>query len=124
MAPCYDGQDKLRFAAADRLARDLGLATVASARPLMHHGSPPPPPPPPRRRLADILTCIREGLRVEALGTAAQANAEQRLRGEAEMRRIFDGHGEAVDRTVEIAARLQFDIRSLRYGIPLRDHRW
>jgi len=110
MAPCYDGQDKLRFAAADRLARDLGLATVASARPLMHHGS--------RRRLADILTCIREGLRVEALGTAAQANAEQRLRGEAEMRRIFDGHGEAVDRTVEIAARLQFDIRSLRYEYP------
>jgi len=110
MAPCYDGQDKLRFAAADRLARDLGLATVASARPLMHHGS--------RRRLADILTCIREGLRVEALGTAAQANAEQRLRGEAEMRRIFDGHGEAVDRTVEIAARLQFDFRSLRYEYP------
>src|SRR6056297_3457302 len=110
MAPCYDGQDKLRFAAADRLARDLGLATVASARPLMHHGS--------RRRLADILTCIRESLRVEALGTAAQANAEQRLRGEAEMRRIFDGHGDAVDRTVEIAARLQFDIRSLRYEYP------
>src|SRR6056297_995811 len=110
MAPCYDGQDKLRFAAADRLARDLGLAPVASARPLMHHGS--------RRRLADILTCIRESLRVEALGTAAQANAEQRLRGEAEMRRIFDGHGDAVDRTVEIAARLQFDIRSLRYEYP------
>ncbi|MCU4652183.1 error-prone DNA polymerase [Roseibacterium sp. SDUM158016] len=110
MAPSYDGQDKARFAAADRLARDLGLPTVASARPLMHHGA--------RRRLTDILTCIREGLRVENLGTAAQANAEQRLRGEAEMRRIFAGHEEAVDRTVEIAARLQFDIRSLRYEYP------
>jgi DNA polymerase III alpha subunit len=76
----------------------------------MHHGA--------RRRLTDILTCIREGLRVEDLGTAAQANAEQRLRSEAEMRRIFAGHGEAVDRTVEIAARLQFDIRSLRYEYP------
>jgi DNA polymerase III alpha subunit len=79
MAPSYDGQDKPRFAAAERLARDLGVQTVASARPLMHHGA--------RRRLTDILTCIREGLRVEELGTAAQANAEQRLRSEAEMRR-------------------------------------
>jgi DNA-directed DNA polymerase III PolC len=110
MAPCYDGQDRLRFAAADRLARDLGLQTVASARPLMHHGS--------RRRLTDILTCIREGLRVEDLGTAAQANAEQRLRSEDEMRRIFADHPDAVDRTLEIAARLQFDIRSLRYEYP------
>jgi DNA polymerase III alpha subunit len=110
MAPSYDGQDKPRFAAAERLARDLGVQTVASARPLMHHGA--------RRRLTDILTCIREGLRVEELGTAAQANAEQRLRSEAEMRRIFEDHGEAVDRTVEIAARLQFDIRSLRYEYP------
>ncbi|MFW5655960.1 MAG: error-prone DNA polymerase, partial [Roseicyclus sp.] len=110
MAPSYDGQDAARFDAAEILARELGLATVASARPLMHHGS--------RRRLTDILTCIREGLRVEALGTAAQANAEQRLRGEAEMRRIFAGHADAVDRSVEIAARLQFDIRSLRYEYP------
>jgi DNA polymerase III alpha subunit len=78
----------------------------------MHHGA--------RRRLTDILTCIREGLRVEDLGTAAQANAEQRLRGEAEMRRIFAGHGEAVDRTVEIAARLQFDIRSCGTNTPPR----
>jgi DNA-directed DNA polymerase III PolC len=110
IAPRYDGQDKARFRAAEALSDALGLATVASARPLMHHGS--------RRRLTDILTCIREGLRVEDLGTAAQANAEQRLRGEAEMRRIFAEHPDAVDRTVEVAARAQFDIRSLRYEYP------
>jgi DNA polymerase III alpha subunit len=110
MAPRYDGQDKARFRAAEALSDALGLATVASARPLMHHGS--------RRRLTDILTCIREGLRVEELGTAAQANAEQRLRSEAEIRRIFTDHADAVDRTVEVAARAQFDIRSLRYEYP------
>ncbi|MDG4647049.1 error-prone DNA polymerase [Roseibacterium sp. SDUM158017] len=110
MAPRYDGQDKSRFSRAETLSQTLGLPLVASARPLMHHGS--------RRRLTDILTCIREGLRVEELGTAAQANAEQRLRGEAEMRRIFDGYRDAVDRTVEIVARLRFDIRSLRYEYP------
>ncbi len=110
MAPRYDGQDRSRFACAETFAGMLGLPTIASARPLMHHGS--------RRRLTDILTCIREGLRVEDLGTAAQANAEQRLRSEAEIRRIFAGHEEAVDRTVELAARLQFDIRSLAYEYP------
>jgi DNA-directed DNA polymerase III PolC len=110
MSPAYDGQDAARFAAAERLALALDLDTVASARPIMHHGA--------RRRLTDILTCIREGLRIEDLGTAAQANAEQRLRGEAEMRRIFRGHEGAVDRAEEIAARLSFDIRSLRYEYP------
>ena len=110
MAPAYDGQDVARFAAAECLALTLDLDTVASARPVMHHGG--------RRRLTDILTCIREGLRIEDLGTAAQANAEQRLRGEAEMRRIFRGHEAAVARSEEIAARLAFDIRSLRYEYP------
>ena len=110
MAPAYDGQDGARFAAARVLAESLGLPPVASARPIMHHGS--------RRRLTDILTCIREGLRVEDLGTAAQANAEQRLRGEGDVRRIFRGHEDAVDRAGDIAAGLSFDIRSLRYEYP------
>jgi len=110
MAPCYDGQDRARFDSAARLAQRLNLPTVASARPVMHHGS--------RRRLTDVLTCIREGIRIEDLGRAAQANAEQRLRSGAEMRRIFAGHEDAVTRSAEIAARLQFDIRSLRYEYP------
>jgi DNA-directed DNA polymerase III PolC len=110
MAPAYDGQDPARFDRAARLAQDLGLRPVASARPRMHHGS--------RRRLTDILTCIREGLRIEELGTAAQANAEQRLRGPTEMRRLFGRHADAVARSEEIAARLQFDIRALRYEYP------
>ena len=57
---------------------------------------------------ADVLTAIRTGVRVEALGRAAQANAEQRLRSEADLRRIFKGHEDAVDRAGEIAARCLF----------------
>lgn len=110
MAPCYDGQDMARFTGAARLARALDIDPVASARPIMHHGS--------RRRLTDVLTCIRQGIRIEELGIAAQANAEQRLRGKAEMRRIFAGFEDAVARSSQIAARLTFDIRSLRYEYP------
>lgn len=110
LAPHYDGRDRARFDAGAKLAATLGLATVASGRPLMHHGK--------RRRLTDVLTCIREGRRVEDLGTAAQVNAEQRLRGEAEIRQLFVGHQDAVDRSVELAERLHFDIASLRYEYP------
>ncbi|MEM9755044.1 MAG: error-prone DNA polymerase, partial [Pseudomonadota bacterium] len=110
MAPQYDGQDQARFDRLAGLAGDLGIPTIASGRPLMHHGA--------RRRLTDVLTCIREGLKVEDLGAQALANAEQRLRSEAEMRRIFAGHGEAVDRTVEVVGRLDFQIDSLRYEYP------
>ncbi|WP_370253255.1 error-prone DNA polymerase [Nioella sp.] len=110
MAPAYDGHDRLRFERLTRLAGQLGVPTVASAAPVMHHGA--------RRKLTDVLTCIRLGIRVEDLGTKAQANAEQRLRGEGEMRRIFEGFEDAVDRTTQIAARCRFDIGSLRYEYP------
>jgi DNA-directed DNA polymerase III PolC len=110
MAPAYDGHDRLRFDRLTRLAGQLRIPTVASAAPIMHHGA--------RRRLTDVLTCIRLGIRVEDLGTKAQANAEQRLRGEGETRRIFTGFEDAVDRTTEIAARCRFDIGSLRYEYP------
>jgi DNA-directed DNA polymerase III PolC len=110
MAPAYDGHDRLRFDRLTRLAGQLGIPTVASAAPIMHHGA--------RRRLTDVLTCIRLGIRVEDLGTKAQANAEQRLRGESEIRGIFTGFEDAVDRTTEIAARCRFDIGSLRYEYP------
>jgi DNA-directed DNA polymerase III PolC len=110
LSPQYDGQDTVRFAAYTRLADSLDLRTVVSARPLMHHGS--------RRRLTDVLTCIREGIKVEDLGTAAQANAEQRLRGLDEMQRIFEGHEEALAHTLTLAERCRFDIASLRYEYP------
>ena len=110
MAPRYDGEDAARFDRLARLAAALGVPPVASALPLMHHGR--------RRRLADVLTAIRTGTRVDALGRAALANAECRLRSEAEMLRLFAGHAEAVHRAGAIAARLSFALDELRYEYP------
>ncbi|WP_343116427.1 error-prone DNA polymerase [Ostreiculturibacter nitratireducens] len=110
MAPRYDGQDGTRFARLAALAERLGLPTVASARPLMHHAS--------RRRLADVLTAIREGVRVDDLGRAALANAEERLRSESEMLRLFQGHEDAVHRAGEIAESLSFSLDELSYEYP------
>ncbi|WP_082630931.1 error-prone DNA polymerase [Roseovarius atlanticus] len=110
MAPRYDGQDAGRFDRLAKLAEELGLETVASALPAMHHAR--------RRRLADVLTAIRQGRRVDELGRDALANGEQRLRSEAEMLRLFAGHEEAVRRTGDVAARLRFSLDELRYEYP------
>ena len=110
MAPRYDGQDAARFDRLAGLAETLGLPTVASAAPRMHHGS--------RRKLADVLTAIREGRKVDNLGRAALANAEQRLRSEQELRRLFGPHAAAIDRAAEVADGLRFSLDELRYEYP------
>ena len=76
----------------------------------MHHAS--------RRRLVDVLTCIREGLRIDRIGRAALANAERRLRSEADMLRLFGPHAAAVHRAGEIAADCSFALDELRYEYP------
>ncbi|TDX24846.1 error-prone DNA polymerase [Rhodovulum visakhapatnamense] len=110
MAPAYDGDDAARFDRLAALAADLGLDPVATASPILHHGR--------RRRLADVLTAIRTGTRVDALGRAALANAECRLRSEPEMLRLFRGHEAAVHRAGEIARRCGFSLDELRYEYP------
>ncbi|MBE1297889.1 MAG: error-prone DNA polymerase [Rhodobacteraceae bacterium] len=110
MSPAYDGRDGHRFTRLAALADELSLPTIASAAPRMHHGS--------RRRLADVLSAIRLRCRVEDLGRAALANAEQRLRAPEEMKRIFRGHEDALMRAQDLAASLTFSLDELRYDYP------
>lgn len=111
LAPAYDGRDAARFAALTQRAARLGLPTLASAAPLMHHGS--------RRRLADVVTAIRLRRRVDDLGRDALPNAEARMRSEAGMRRLFTGFEDAVDRAYALSQRLNFSLDELRYEYPL-----
>ena len=110
LVPGYDGADAARFAAGAAMAARLGLPLIATARPLMHDGT--------RRPLADVLTAIRLGITVDALGRAALPNAEQRLRSDAEMRRLFRDYPAAVDAAGALAERLTFSLDSLRYEYP------
>jgi len=110
MAPVYNGRDSAHFDRLAALAARLDIPTVASAAPVMHHSR--------RRRLLDVLTAIREGIKVDNLGRRAQPNAEKRLRSEAEMLRLFQGHEAAVHRSGEITARCTFSLDELRYEYP------
>jgi len=110
MVPAYDGRDRVRF---DRIAEQadaLGLPTLASAAPRMHHGA--------RRKLADVVTAVRLKCRVDDLGRAALANGEGRLRSAADMHHIFAGHDAAVARTGQLAETLTFSLDQLRYEYP------
>jgi DNA-directed DNA polymerase III PolC len=105
-----DGQDARRFGRLARLADRLGIATVASASPMMHSAA--------RRRLADVMSAIRHGVRVDQLGRRALPHAEFRLRSEAEMRRLMGAHAAAVDRAAALADRCRFSLDELRYEYP------
>jgi DNA-directed DNA polymerase III PolC len=110
LVPGYDGADAARFANGAATAGRLGLPLIATARPLMHDGT--------RRPLADVLAAIRLGCTVDALGRAALPNAEQRLRSDTEMRRLFRDYRHAVDAAGVLAATLTFTLDSLRYEYP------
>ena len=109
-APRYDGQDAFRFRSLAHTSMKASVPLVAVSDALMHHGR--------RRRLADVLTCLREGCTIDRIGHRALPNAERRLRSPAEMVRLFGDYPDALDRARQIAARCCFDLSELRYEYP------
>ncbi len=110
LVPGWDGRDAGRFAALAGTAEALGMAPVAVTAPMMHRAG--------RRQLADVLTCIREGCTVDALGLRALPNAERRLRRPEELERLYAGHARALANAVAIAGRCTFSLDELRYQYP------
>ena len=110
IVPNYDGQDTHRIQTLSQWAQQLNIPPLASARPRMHHGR--------RRRLADVLTAIRLGKRVDQLGYDAQVNAENRLRSDVEMRRLFASCPTAIETAITVVENLTFSLDELSYEYP------
>ncbi len=106
----YRGNDRARIEALAELARREGLSLVATNAVLYHA--------PHRRHLQDVLTCIREKCTIHEAGFRLEANAERHLKPPREMARLFKGHEDALERTVEIAAACSFSLDELRYEYP------
>ena len=109
-APLHRGDDRARLNALAAVARRTGATMLASNGVLHHH--------PERRRLQDVLTCVRHGVTIDNAGLRLEANAERCLKPEAEMRRLFKDHADAVDRTLAVAAACAFRLDSLKYQYP------
>ncbi|MEM9969044.1 MAG: error-prone DNA polymerase [Pseudomonadota bacterium] len=108
--PRYDGSDQSYFDACAQLAQRLASPMVAMGDVLMHRGA--------RRQLADVLTCMREHITIDQIGTRALPNAERRLKGYTDMARLYRNHPSALKRTLEIAARCHFRLSELSYEYP------
>ncbi|MEO0979726.1 MAG: error-prone DNA polymerase [Pseudomonadota bacterium] len=109
-APRYDGTDQAWFRTCAKVAHSLATPMVAVGDVMMHHAG--------RRRLADVLTCLREGCTIDEIGTRALPNGERRLKSAADMTRLYRHHPAALRRTVEIATRCSFDLSELSYEYP------
>ena len=110
LMPQYDGEDEARFEKRKRVSEDIGIPLVAMGNVIMHSGR--------RRRLADVLSCIREKVKIDQLGRLAQPNSEARLKSEFEMRRLFRDYPDALTNTQIIADRCPFSLDELRYEYP------
>jgi len=107
----YRGDDARRLALLDDLANRHGMKLVATND--VHYHAPE------RRALQDVVTAIRLGCTVEALGFRRFASAERHLKSPAEMARLFRRHPHAIAATQEIVKRCGFSLRQLTYQYPV-----
>jgi error-prone DNA polymerase len=107
----YERGDARRIAALRELARDLGVATVATGDVHVHHER--------RSALQDALVAIRCRSSLDGCEEERRGNHESVLLAPEEAIDRFPDDREAVLRTVEIAAGLAFDLtEELGYRYP------
>lgn len=109
-APRYDGSDQAYLAQCARLAQRTCAPMVAVGDVLMHRAS--------RKQLGDVLTCMREHITIDQIGTRALPNGERRLKSGDDLARLFRHHPGALRRSLEIADRCSFDLGQLSYEYP------
>ena len=109
-APRYDGSDQAYLNACAQAAQRASAPMVAIGDVLMHRAN--------RRQLADVLTCMREDITIDQIGTRALPNGERRLKAGADMARLFRNHPAALRRTLEITDKCSFDLGELSYEYP------
>ena len=102
--------DAVRLHHLAELGQSLHVPTVTTGDVLYHA--------PERRILQDVLSCIRLGCTIDALGFRRERFADRHLKPPEEMARLFVRYPEAIARTREIAARCRFDLADLRYQYP------
>ncbi|MEE2774913.1 MAG: error-prone DNA polymerase [Pseudomonadota bacterium] len=114
LSPNYDGADTDYFSQTANVAKELNIRLVASACPIMHHGS--------RRRIVDLLSAVRKKCEVENLGYEAEINAERRMRGPQELKKIFAKYTNALINSDKIAENCCFSLDELHHEYPSEIH--
>ena len=71
-----------------------------------------------RRQLADVLTCVRNHVQLEAAGRLLAGNSERFLKPASAMSKLFADLPEAIAHTCELSSRLGFTLQDLGYEFP------
>lgn len=103
-------RDQMRLHALAALAVELGASAVVTNDVLHHH--------PDRRILQDVVTCIREGCTIDAVGFRRERSADRHLKRAKEMHRLFKAYPSALAQTLAIADRCRFSLDELSYQYP------
>ncbi len=106
----HDGRDRRRLVGLKALAAETGAPLIAVNDALYAS--------PDDRPLQDILTCIRNGTRIDRAGRHLAANAERHLKTPAEMARLFADAPDAIRQTGRLLAAITFDLGQLAYDYP------
>ena len=104
------GTDERRLVAQAHIAAQAGVPLLATTDALYAFAD--------NRPLHDIVTCIREGVTVQAAGRLLAANAERHLKPGEEMARLFARAPDALAESERLMARIDFTLDDLRYEYP------
>ncbi|MEQ1608527.1 MAG: error-prone DNA polymerase [Hyphomonadaceae bacterium] len=104
------GDDARRLARLRRIAGAARVPLIATNDVLYHSAE--------QRDLQDVMTCIREGVRITEAGKLLEANAERHLKHPLEMKRLFAKAPQAIEQTLELLGRVTFDLGELKYEYP------
>ena len=104
------GDDRRRLARLKALGAQTGTPLLAVNDVLYHDVE--------QRDLQDVVSCIREGVTLEAAGRRLDQNAERHLKPPTEMSRLFADAPEAITETQDFLARVGFDLGQLTYNYP------
>ena len=104
------GRDARRLESLKAIAAETRTPLIAVNDALYHRAE--------QRDLQDVMTCIREGVRITDAGRLLEANAERHLKPAQEMARLFRAAPEAIAETQALLARIDFDLGQLSYEYP------
>jgi len=110
----YRGDDIARIDRIDALARENGIALLATNDVHYHAAK--------RRPLQDVMTAIAHKTTVAEAGHLLHANAERHLKSPHEMVRLFTRWPHAITAAREVADACDFSLNDLKYEYPTRSY--
>lgn len=106
----YTGEDRRRLSQLKQVARQAQVKLTAVNDVLYHDSA--------QRDLQDVVTCIREHVKIHDAGRRLEANAERHLKSPKEMARLFRHCPEAISETTRFAQGITFSLSELGQRYP------